>query len=161
VEAAQQSLPGCSPGRVEVAELDLNSLASVRRCGGSTSQFVPGVMSVPHDGRSLVRHTLALRQPHTAKQSLGCTTCHTAVLVMIAWPEVDAYAAPDCAARFVARFAARRLALSLLVCNAGIMGGPRRTTTDGLEMQFQVLAAPLTAASAWLCDTGMCISIWR
>ncbi len=33
VEAAQQSLPGCSPGRLEVAELDLNSLASVRRCG--------------------------------------------------------------------------------------------------------------------------------
>ena len=40
--------------------------------------------------------------------------------------------------RFVARFAARRLALSLLVCNAGVMGGPRRTTVDGLEMQFQV-----------------------
>lgn len=43
-----------------------------------------------------------------------------------------------CWSRFVARFAARRLALSLLVCNAGVMGGPRRTTIDGLEMQFQV-----------------------
>ena len=46
------------------------------------------------------------------------------------------------ARRFITEFAARRLALSLLVCNAGIMGGPRRVTGDGLEMQFQVSTAP-------------------
>ena len=40
--------------------------------------------------------------------------------------------------RFVHRFEARRARLRLLLCNAAVMGGPRRVTEDGLEMQFQV-----------------------
>ncbi|GFR49342.1 hypothetical protein Agub_g11303, partial [Astrephomene gubernaculifera] len=40
---------------------------------------------------------------------------------------------------FVKEWGARGLPLHLLVCNAGIMGPPRRLeTADGLEMQFQV-----------------------
>ena len=39
---------------------------------------------------------------------------------------------------FAEQLEARRFHVRLLVCNAAIMGGPRRTTVDGLEMQFQV-----------------------
>ena len=59
-------------------------------------------------------------------------------------------------ARFVARFAARRLALGLLVCNAGIMGGPRCTTIDGLEMQFQAGRCPRCSGSISTCISAQC-----
>ena len=48
VRAASRPLPGCMPGHVEVAQLDLNSLASVRRSvalremGGFCNCFVQG-----------------------------------------------------------------------------------------------------------------------
>ena len=125
VEGAQQPQPGCSRGRVEVAELDLNSLASVRRwadCSSCPQSQGAGVVLQSFESTTrrqpLIGMHFASSVQRDSRQARPAET--------------------GSVARFIARLAARRLALSLLVCNAGIMGGPRQTTVDGLEMQFQV-----------------------